>query len=164
MEEWKEIYEFPGYSVSNYGRVRNDHTGRLLALLQNQAGIINVGMNKGAIQHKRSLPLLVALAFVYNPNVENFDTPVHLDGDRTNNYAENLVWRPRWFAVEYQRQFAVRRNYIKPPIRDTATGEVYESTWDAVTRFGLLNKDLTLAILNQTVAWPTYQRFEIVEV
>ena len=30
MEEWRIIYDFPNYSVSNYGQVRNNTTGRIL--------------------------------------------------------------------------------------------------------------------------------------
>ena len=32
MENWKPIEHFPGYSVSDHGRVRTDKSGKILAL------------------------------------------------------------------------------------------------------------------------------------
>ena len=103
--EWRQIREFPNYSVSNSGYVRNDDTGRIMAASVNQHGVVHVGLMRGPRQHKKSLALIVAEAFVERPN-EAFDTPIHLDGNRHNNDTSNLLWRPLWFARKFNRQFA----------------------------------------------------------
>lgn len=160
MEEWKQIREFPEYSVSNEGRIRNDRTSRILALTLNQLGIVQVGLTKQGKYYKRAVAPLVAHAFIPR-KMGPFDTPINLDGDRTNNFVENLAWRPRWFAVKYHKQFKnpyLNRNALS--VIDTKTGEIFTSEIDACIKYGLLLDDLRHAIHNRTYVWPTYQIFE----
>lgn len=162
-ERWKKIQGFPDYSVSDSGLVRSDKSGRILRLSENQYGVMNVGMMKNGEQRHRSVPLLVAKAFLPNKRPA-FDTPINLDGNRHNNRLENLAWRPRWFAAKYNRQFRDGFRYpIEEKIRDTKSGEIYESTLDAAMKNGLLEEEIVFAILNHNYVWPTYQEFEIVE-
>lgn len=160
-EEWKVIKSFPRYSVSNHGDVRRDATGRIIQQNANQFGVAYVGLMRGRTQFTRSVALMVARAFVERPLA--FDTPINLDGDRFNNRVDNLVWRPRWFAVQYNRQFREPYPYpIVEPLRDIATGFEYANSFEAAVTFGLLEKDIVLSILNNTYAWPTYHFFEVV--
>jgi hypothetical protein len=162
MEEWNKLEEFPDYSISNLGRVRNMKTGRYMALTRNQQGIVMVGLFRNGRLYKRSISLLVAHAYLEQPK-EPFTTPINLDGDRTNNEAANLMWRPRWFAYAYHRQF--KRAYphtIRRPIMDMESHEISENSLECTKRYGLLERDLVLSILNNTVTWPTYQLFRVV--
>ena len=99
-ERWTPIEHFLDYEVSDQGRIRSRLTDRILSLNPNQFGVIQVGMMRDSEQRHRSVPLLVAKAFLPEPGGA-FDTPINLDGDRTNNAVENLLWRPRWFAIKY---------------------------------------------------------------
>lgn len=163
IETWKIIDLFPDYEVSDQGRIRNWLTERILAINDNQYGVPQVGLMRDHIQHHRSVTLLVAKAFL--PYVGGpFDTPINLDGDRHNNRLENLLWRPRWFAIRYNQQF--RRPYENPilnPVVDLKTEEVSENSLECAKRYGLLEKDVVLSILNRTFTWPTYQEFGIIE-
>ena len=162
-EIWKIIRYFENYSVSNYGQIRAERSGRIMALYENQYGVVCVGMMDGGIQKHRSVPLLVAKAFVprkFGP----FDTPINLDGDRHNNRADNLLWRPRWFAIKYVQQFKYPYQYpIDYPIINTRTGEISENSLACVKRYGILEKDLVEGIINRTFVWPVYTLFEIYE-
>ena len=162
-ESWKFIDFFPGYSISDRGQVRADKSGRFLALNDNQYGVVQVGLMRNGLQYHRSVPLLVAKAFL--PEVAGpFDTPINLDGDRHNNRVENLAWRPRWFAIKYNQQFRYPfENPIQAPVVDLKTGEVSENSLECAKRYGLLEQDLVLSILNRTYVWPTYQEFGIVQ-
>ena len=163
MEKWKPIPFFDGYSVSDQGRIRTDKSGRILALSENQYGVVQVGMMREEIQRHRSVALLVAKAFLPEP-VGAFDTPINLDGDRYNNRVENLEWRPRWFAVKFNQQFRYPSEYfIDSPIINLKTGETSENSLECAKRYGLLQKDLFFAIRANTYVWPLYQKFEIVE-
>jgi hypothetical protein len=141
-EKWRPISGFPEYSVSNFGNIRSEKSGRILALSDNQYGVQCVGLMKNGEQRHRSVPRLVAQAFLPRGS-EVFDTPINLDGDRHNNHVDNLAWRPRWFAVKYNRQF--------------------REPFETAKRFGLLEQDVVVSILENTLVWPTYQRFRIVE-
>jgi hypothetical protein len=163
-EHWQTIDLFPEYSVSDYGRIRTDRTGRILSLSPNQYGVVQVGLMRDGIQHHRSVPLLVAKAFLFQ-SPGPFDTPINLDGDRNNNHVDNLAWRPRWFAIKYNRQFRYPYEFpIQAPIVDLKNGEVSDGSLDCAKRYGLLEQDLVLSILNRTYVWPTYQEFGILEV
>jgi hypothetical protein len=171
VELWKPIELFPDYSVSSWGRIRSNkrgEEGKILALSPNQYGVMQVGLMRDQIQHHRSVPLLVAKAFL--PPFQNkrqdrraFDTPINLDGNRRNNLVTNLAWRPRWYAVKYNRQFRYPYEHpIYQPIIDLDTGEVSKNSLECAKRYGLLEQEIVLSILNRTYTWPTYQYFSVV--
>lgn len=163
MERWKKIEDFSDYSVSDRGRVRTDKSGRILSLNMNQYGVVHVGLMQNQEQKHRSIPLIVAKAFIPSP-AGPFDTPINLDGDRWNNSVENLIWRPRWFAIKYNRQFRYPPEYfIHERIMDLKTGEISENSFECAIRYGLLEQDLVLSIQSRTYVWPTYQEFRILE-
>jgi hypothetical protein len=162
-DEWVPVDGFPGYSVNPLGQVRKDSNGRLLATRINQYGVAYVGLMREWRQHIRSLPRLVAETFIPNSN-GIFDTPINLDGDRTNCRVDNLMWRPRWYAVLYIAQFRERYSHpIDNPIRAVETREKFPNSFAAACRYGLLEREVVLSILNRTNAWPTWQHFELIE-
>lgn len=162
-EHWQVIEMFPEYSVSNFGNVRSNKSGRIMSTSPNQFGVVQVGLMRDGVQYHRSVPLLVAKAFLPIKPIP-FDTPINLDGDRFNNHVDNLVWRPRWFAVKYNRQFRYPyHNRIDSPIVDKKTGEVSDSSIDCAIRYGLLEEEIVISILNRTYVWPTYQEFAVLQ-
>jgi len=162
MEEWRPIQGFLGYSVSSFGRVRRDSTGRIISVKVNQYGTPHVGLMLKGIQRRRSLAKLVAKAFIPNSN-EFFDTPINLDGDRLNCVVENIMWRPRWFAIKYNRQFTQKQwpLPIGAPVRAIETGEVFPGSFEAACRYGLLERDIWESVQNGKVVWPSYMTFEL---
>lgn len=162
MEDWVPIQGFPGYSVSTLGQVRRDSSGRILRIKVNQYGVPYVGLMREWDQRQRSLGLIVARAFIPNSS-DIFDTPINLDGDRFNCAVDNLMWRPRWFAVKYNQQFTHGRyeRPIEAPVRAIETGEVFPDSFVASCRYGVLERDLVLSIEHLTVTWPNYIRFEL---
>jgi hypothetical protein len=162
MAEWKKIQQFFDYSVSDEGEIRRDSYDRLMTQYANQYGVICVGMTEDGYQRRRSVSKLVAKAFV-DGETETFDTPICMDGDRWNCWANNLVWRPRWFAVKYNQQF--RNPYehrIERDLYNRDTDEKFVNSFEAAKWFGLLESDLVLSIANRTYVWPTYHFFEVI--
>lgn len=158
-EVWRVIDGFPNYSVSNHGRVSNNRTGRILALLRNQWNVIHVGLVHDKVQYKRSLAKLVATYFSPDPAFSHCNTPTHLDGDRENNRSDNLVWRPDWFAAKYHDQFKHDRPLVDRKIMDIDTGLVYLNSWDVAQSHGLLETDIKRSMIRETSCWPTGQQF-----
>jgi len=159
MELWKPIRTFPEYLISDHGRVVNER-GTVMRLMQNQYGVMHVGLTKAGIQYKRAIAPLVAQEFLPPPPNEAFDTPINLNGDRADNHCENLLWRPRWFAVKYHRQFFNDVRGYQDPIEEVETGEQFETSWDAATRYGLIDIHIKLAIIHQQRVWPTQQLYQ----
>jgi hypothetical protein len=161
-QEWREIVGFNGYSVSDVGAIRNDDTDRIMRTATNQRGIPYVGLMHRGVQYKKSVAVLVANAFVTTARSLEFNTPINLDGDRSNNVATNLIWRPRYFARQFFQQFGQTALWhIDNPLMDLKTEEVLKNSTEAVKRFGLLHKDIYLSIVSKTYVWPTYQVFEV---
>jgi hypothetical protein len=156
--EWRRITAFPGYTVSSTGFVRNEENGRRMTMLVNQSGVVNVGLTRNRTQYKRAVALLVAKAFLTVVMQETFDTPINLDGDRYNNRIGNLSLRPRWFATKYFQQFhdELVEDY---PIEEVDSGEVFENTWQAAIKLGLLHSDIVTSVHTGKRVWPTNQRF-----
>lgn len=162
-EEWVAVEGFPGYSVNPLGQVRKDSTGRVLQPRINQYGVPYVGLMRNWKQHIRSLPKLVAAAFLPQHN-EIFDTAINLNGDRLDCRVENLMWRPMWYARLYNNQFHdPYPNSIDAPIRDAETDDEFPDSLSAACTFGLLEREVVFSILNNTLTWPTYQRFVLAD-
>lgn len=165
MLDWRPIAGFDGYSVSSEGDIRNDFTGFLLKryILQNREFPV-VGLMRQGRQFKRSVARLVANAYLEPHKLETFDTPICLDGDRTNCKVNNLTWRPLWFAVAYNRQFIQPYTYhIDRYVCEKKSGLRFLDSFEAAKWYGVLEKDLVLSILNRTYVWPVYLFFEVVE-
>lgn len=169
MEEWKPIFAFPNYVVSSLGRVMNQDTGKLMTQNKTQFGLPYVGLTKSKVQFRRLVVVLVANAFVPLPTHRNlevlqtFDTPINLDGDRTNNRSDNLAWRPRWFAIMYHKQFHNNERGFNVPIYEVNTGEEFNTSWEAAIKYGLIDKEILLASINRTYVWPTFQQFNTID-
>lgn len=162
-EQWLLIKNFEDYSVSDFGRVRTNKTERILSVYANQSGLVHVGLMQNGRQKHRSVPLLVAKAFVPQPS-DIFDTPINLDGDRFNNHVSNLIWRPRWFAIKYHQQFKfVYDDSINAPIQDVKSGEISLNSLECAKTYGLLEREILISVMTGTYVWPTYQVFQLVE-
>jgi hypothetical protein len=159
VEHWAPLDSYPGYSVSDQGRVRNDRRDSVLAMARNQNGITYTCLMQDGVQVKRTISRLVAQTFVQNERPGQFTTPIHLDGDLTNCQAGNLLWRPRWFAIKFTRQFRLELPNTRP-LREVKTREVFENPWPPVMTWGLLYMDIVLAIINRAPVFPTWQLFE----
>jgi hypothetical protein len=162
-ELWDQIDEFPQYSVSTHGRVMNDLTNRLMIHTPVQYGIPTVGLTRDGRQHRRSVPLLVANAWLPYPQRDDFNTVIQLDGVRANCHVDNLMWRPRWFAIEFHKERIANPfpNWDRP-IKLMETGEEFDTPSDCATYYGLLEKEIFLAILNKTAVFPEWFHFRYV--
>jgi len=151
---------FSKYSVSNYGNVRNDEVNRLMLQSGNQSGTLYVGLidDNDQLQRKLSVGLLVAKMFL-NERPDPNDNVIHLDGNRKNNFVTNLEYRPGWFAKQYHRQFDAPSPKIKVPIIEFYTDEWFPDSWAACRKYGLLDKDVLLSVVDAITVWPTGQLF-----
>ena len=87
-ETWKRIDGYANYEVSNFGRVSNATTERILKGSIASHGYLTVGLCKNGKQKTHCVHVLVAREWVDNPDSKRCVD--HIDGDKTNNHFDNL--------------------------------------------------------------------------
>lgn len=165
-EEWLPLQDFPGYDISNYGQVWNADKDRVLKWSYVQYGIPTVGLMLDDKQYRRSVPVLVAQTWLFDPPRKDFNTVIHLDGDRSNCYHQNLRWRPRWFAVTFHKERIMSRfpnwNSDVAQIELIQTGEVYRNPKHVAETHGVLEEDVYKSIINGSAVFPDWLRFRYI--
>lgn len=99
MEIFKQIKEYPLYSVSTEGRVMKNATKKILTPSKKPNGYMSINLFTSDGRRKKELVhRLVAITFIVNdmklPEVN------HIDGVRDNNVVSNLEWVTRKENVE----------------------------------------------------------------
>lgn len=149
--QWKKIFidnKETFYSISNYGEVRNDSTGTLL-----QGSIANNGYKMVHLRYRidknLSVHRLVMKAFKPIEDMDELQIN-HIDGNKLNNYIENLEWST---ALENMRhsylnnlqknkmlpcyQYDLEGNFIAEFVNSKEASEIlncdYTSIWRCVT-------------------------------
>lgn len=91
-EIWKTIKERKTYEVSNFGKVRRKlkYGYKSLKPFEDKDGYLKVCLCENQHRVYRYIHRLVAIEFI--ENIENKPTVNHKDGNKQNNYINNLEW------------------------------------------------------------------------
>jgi hypothetical protein len=91
-EEWKDIEGFPGYRISNTGRVWSNKLMRCLNIPESndKDGYLRIGLWINNERWTHSVHRLVACEFIPNPEMK--PTVNHKDKNKHNNHFSNLEW------------------------------------------------------------------------
>lgn len=156
-EEWRGLH-YKGvdyshlYEISNYGNLRNARTHRLVKPRKTDWGYLSYCASLGHRGMYKQIRIHRAVAenFIANPN----KCPVinHIDGNKTNNRADNLEWCTQEQNMEHAKRMGLfvsgEAAMLKAPNRkcvrgiNIETGEVKEfpSIMKAATFLGDANK------------------------
>lgn len=93
MEEWKQIKDYPNYSVSSFGNVRNDKFNRPVKNSIDSGGYYQTELNKEGVKRKILTHRLVGEAFIENPESKPFID--HINLNKQDNSIFNLRWIDR---------------------------------------------------------------------
>ena len=139
----KEIKDFPGYYITEDGRVFSDKQSKLkeLKLSKNKYGYLRIVLNRVS----RDIHRLVAKAFI--PNPQNKKEVNHINGIKNDNRLENLEWATssenRQHAFDTglkkytERQRRINSELFSKPVLDTQTGIFYNSAKEASRLLGI---------------------------
>lgn len=141
---------FPLYSISDFGEVMNNNTWIAKARVKNQHGYNFVTLYQGPRRLSRQVAVLVAETFIRGMYPLEWKTLIYLDGDLDNCKASNLAYRPRSYALRYNRSIrTVDRSkwHLEHTAIDWDGVELhFNNVVDSAMHFGILIEDVLKAL------------------
>lgn len=98
----KDVDGYDGYAVTVHGKVWSDKTNKYLKSAVNSEGYRLVNLHKDGKGKVQRVHVLVAKAFI--PNPETHTEVNHKDGDKANNAVYNLEWCTRRHNVQHSNR------------------------------------------------------------
>jgi hypothetical protein len=80
------------FEVSTYGRLKNSITQHIYKQDVLSSGYCSVRVTLGSRKNKMHILIHKAVAYTFLNNDNNYPEVNHKDGNKTNNYANNLEW------------------------------------------------------------------------
>lgn len=119
-EEWRPVFikHFKTiYEISNYGRFRNIETGHIYKPFKNKKGYLSYSFyirqkHEGSKNVRKLAHRLVAKAFIPNPKKRKQIN--HKDGNKENNYVNNLEWCTNMYNSRHATNNNLRRSKLSP--------------------------------------------------
>lgn len=143
IEEWREVKDYPGYEISNFGRLRSSRMRTPATILKPsviRAGYLTYSLRSGAT-HKRFMAHRLVLEAFVGPCPAGMQCG-HLDGNSSNNRVDNLKWIT---ALENQSHRKIHGTYFcgeNAVLAKLTDKDVIEIRRDFVTR-GLWKDNVT---------------------
>lgn len=145
-EIWKDIKGYEGlYQVSNYGRIINYKSKRILKG-RVSFGYLRITLYKYGKAKTFMVHRLVAEAFISNPN--KLPQINHKDENKMNNNVNNLEWCNSQYNINYgKRNEIVSKKLTNHPkkskkIRCVETGIVYSSSREIERELGYFHSNI----------------------
>lgn len=132
VEIWKPIANYPGYEVSNLGRIvsHKRKMDRILVPKEYESGYLSVGLSKHGKRKDLLIHRLVLSTFSPIDGMESLEVN-HLDENKKNNCLDNLVWS----TPKENCNYGMRNGKIKlrqsKRVLCVETGIIYDSAKQA---------------------------------
>lgn len=88
-EEFKQVANYPNYSISNFGNIKNIKTNRILKT-RLRSGYPSIDLTNTDGKKTFLIHRLVAMAFIENPQNKRYID--HINNNKLDNKATNLRW------------------------------------------------------------------------
>lgn len=147
FEQWTIVKNCSKYSVSNYGQVKNNRNDFILKPRPDRKGYLRVSIpNNDGIIKDQLIHRLVAKAFCSGEK-DGFDVN-HIDGNKSNNRADNLEWCTRSHNLKHGYRIGLRsspQNRCKS-VRIIETEETFPSVRECARSLGCRHSNISLCL------------------
>lgn len=130
-EEWRPIPEYEGFYCSNLGRIKRLRPGGDEYILRHKIdkyGYPCVCICANKVEYTKTIHRIVARCFIENINYKLEVN--HIDGNKTNNFVNNLEWVSRSENAMHAHRTGLITPYSKKVVHLT-TGIVFNSIREA---------------------------------
>lgn len=159
-EQWVECYNYPNYNISSCGRVVNKRTGRLLKICIDNKGYPYANFWRQGKGKVHQIHRIEFQSFYPRKDLSNLVIN-HIDGNKTNNYLNNLEAITRQennLHAEYQ----IKTHLCAKPIIQ------YDENWNLIQEFVSISQaqkitgisNISRAIKKQYLAGGFYWKFK----
>lgn len=137
-QKWKPVAGYEElYDISDFGHVYSYETNTFRKPSMGRK-YLSIGLTKDGKQDTFSLHVLVAKHFVENDDPLNKTVVHHIDGNKFNNHADNLMWMtPEQHNLLHKEE---HRNKVSKPVRQLTLEGVeiarFSSTREAKEKIG----------------------------
>lgn len=169
LESWKTIIineQKTNYEISSFGRARNvnrllyKNKGILKSKFNKQNGYYQVILHINNKKYYRYIHRLVAKAFILNIN--NVSEVNHKDGNKINNYVNNLEWVTPKENMKHAFDNILVKGTQKPVLIYTLDGKFvqeYPSISEAIRQINPNKTYKTLGLNKEALFNPKYQQY-----
>ncbi len=144
-EAWQAVTKFPHYSISSFGRVKNNKTGEVRRITITDPGFPAVTLYgaDSKSRYLRHINVMVAEAFLPTAIDDKMTAVWHIDGDPQNCRADNLRWEYRNRVLDWNEQHRLKAPRLRTPrVRNNRTGIVYENAYECAMAEGDLESTI----------------------
>lgn len=128
QEIWKNIPDFPGYQVSNLGRIWSEKTKRLRKSHKQQKGYWHIVLcHKNKTKTIRLNRLVLEIFAGPAPSPEHH--AAHKDGDKDNNTVSNLYWATPQENVNDRKRHGTYYSGCDHPMAKLTNGDLVYAKW-----------------------------------
>ena len=145
---WKEIKDFPNYSVSDKGEIKNNKRNKKLSIAYNQDGYAIVQLWKNNKGYMRRVHRLVLEAFSPIEDSEKYEVN-HKDCNIKNNSLDNLEWCTSKENTDYRLSLNHKRGKRVQVKYLTGEIETYPSILECARYFNVDQKTIQHYIENK---------------
>lgn len=142
-EIYKDIPSCIGYQASNFGNIKSVKDGHVLPQKKNNSGYMTVSISIMGKHFTKTVHRLVAETFLNN--FCNKRDVNHKDGNKENNFINNLEWVSHSENIKHSHNELTRKS-TKKPIICVDTGEIFDSCKDASIITGINVSSINHAI------------------
>lgn len=130
IEIWRDIKDYEGlYQVSNFGRVKNVRTSKILKVKEHTRGYLKVCLCKDGKTKQFFVHRLVAQAFIPNPlNLPQVNHKIEGEEGKKINTVENL----EWCDAKYNMNYGTRNEKVSKPVLQFSKNGCFVKEWSSV--------------------------------